>query len=201
MNARGLRTIGWIVPVSFAVLIGLGGCVGVPLGDPAKSTADSRLFGVWEWRDGHINRAVVRPWDQRTYVIDVLTGDPTGDGTAIAPRERNVFKAWLTDVAGQTFLTMQPIETIGTVNGDDRKTTYLVARIKLDGATLTATAIQPDFKPIQDAKTSADLAKAIATNLDNPKLFANPVVTTRWTTEQMKGLEKLQESFRELKQP
>ena len=58
-----------------------------------------------------------------------------------------------------------------------------------------------DFKPIQDAKTSADLEKAIATNLDNPKLFANPIVTTRWTTDQMKGLEKLQESFREFKQP
>src|SRR3954453_7919952 len=132
MNARGLRSIGRTVPVLLMSMLCLGGCVGVPLGDPAKSTADSRLFGVWEWRDGHINRAVVRPWDQRTYVIDVLTGDPTGDGTAIAPRERNVFKAWLTDVAGQTFLTMQPIGTLGTVNGDDRQPTYLIVRIKLD---------------------------------------------------------------------
>ena len=111
MNEGGSWSKGTWLGLALAALLSVGGCVGVPLGDPAKSTADSRLFGVWEWRDGHINRAVVRPWDQRTYVIDVLTGDPTGDGTAIAPRERNVFKAWLTDVAGQTFLTMQPIET------------------------------------------------------------------------------------------
>jgi hypothetical protein len=199
MNAR--RTWGTSLGVALTLLLSLAGCVGVPLGDPAKSTTDSRLFGVWEWRDAHINRAVIRPWDRHTYVVDVLTGDPTGDGTAITPRSRNVFKGWLTDVAGQTFLTMQPIETMGTVNGDDRQPTYLVVRIKLDGATLTASGIQPDFKPIQDAKTSADLEKAIAANIDNPKLFAPPVVTTHWSTGQMKGLDKLQESFRELKQP
>ena len=199
MNARGLRTIGWMVPVFFAILIGLAGCVGVPLGDPATSVADSRLFGVWEWRDGHINRAVVRPWDQRTYVIDVLTGDPTGDGTAIAPRERNVFKAWLADIKGQTFLTMQSIDTIGTVNGDDRQPYYIVSRIKLEGTTLTAQAIDPQFKPLQGIKSQADLEGLIAANLDNPKLFTPPTVTTRWTTEQMKGLEKLQDTFRNMK--
>lgn len=201
MNARRSWSKQTSVVVILAALLSVTGCVGVPLGDPAKSTADSRLLGVWEWRDGHINRAVIRPWDRHTYVVDVLTGDPTGDGTAIAPRSRNVFKGWLTDVAGETFLTLQPIETMGAVNGDDRKPTYLVVRVKLDGATLTASGIQPEFKPIQDAKTSADLEKAIAANLDNPKLFAPPVVTTHWTTDQMKGLDKLQESFRELKQP
>jgi hypothetical protein len=200
MNTRTVFRA-WLFAIAVASLFFLPGCVAVPLGDPAKSTADSRLFGVWEWRDGHINRAVVRPWDRHTYVVDVLTGDPTGDGTAIAPRSRNVFKGWLTDVAGESFLTMQPIDTMGTVNGDDRKPSYLVVRIKFDGATLTASGIQPDFKPIQDAKTSAELEKAIAANLDNPKLFAAPIVTTHWNTDQMKGLDKLQETFRELKQP
>ena len=200
MNARGFRSTGWMVPVLLAVLTGLGGCVGVPLGDPAKSTADSRLFGVWEWRDAHVNRAVIRPWDRHTYVIDVLTGDPTGDtGQAIAPKSRDVFKAWLADIKGQTFLTMQPIDTIGTVNGDDRQPYYIVSRIRLEGTTLTAQAIDPEFKPLKDVKTQADLEQLIAANLDNPKLFTSPTVTTRWTTDQMKGLEKLQDAFRNMK--
>jgi hypothetical protein len=191
----------WVAAATlFAALTTLVACLPVPVGDPAKSIADSRLFGVWEWRDAHVNRAVIRPWDPHTYVIDVLSGDPTGDtGQAIAPRERNVFKAWLTDIKGQTFLTMQPIDTIGTVNGDERQPYYLVSRIKLEGTTLTAEAIDPQFKPLQDVKTSAELERLITANLDNPKLFTSPTVTTRWTAEQMKGLEKLQESFRNMK--
>jgi len=191
----------WIVAaVLVAVLTVLAGCLPFPVGDPAKATADSRLFGVWEWRDAHVNRAVIRPWDRHTYVIDVLTGDPTGEtGQAITPRERNVFKAWLADIKGQTFLTMQSIDTIGTVNGDDRQPYYIVSRIKLEGTTLTAQAIDPQFKPLQGIKSQADLEGLIAANLDNPKLFTPPTVTTRWTTEQMKGLEKLQDTFRNMK--
>jgi hypothetical protein len=178
----------------------LTACLPFPVGDPAKSTADSRLFGVWEWRDAHINRMVIRPWDQHTYVLDALTGDPTGDaGQAVTPKSRDVFKAWLTDIKGQTFLTMQPIDTIGTVNGDDRQPYYIVSRIKLEGTTLTAEAVDPQFKPLQAVKTQADLERLIAANLDNPKLFTSRTTATRWTAEQMKGLEKLQDTFRNMK--
>ena len=200
MNAR-IPVPRWVVAAAlFAVLTALAGCLPFPVGDPAKATADSRLFGVWEWRDAHVNRAVIRPWDRHTYVIDVLTGDPTGDaGQTIAPKSRDVFKAWLADIKGQTFLTMQPIDTIGTVNGDDRQPYYIVSRIRLEGTTLTAEAIDPEFKPLKDVKTQADLERLVAANLDNPKLFTPPTTTTRWTTDQMKGLEKLQDSFRNMK--
>jgi hypothetical protein len=200
MNAR-FPFRRWVVAAPLvAVLTALAGCLPFPVGDPAKATADSRLFGVWEWRDAHVNRAVIRPWDSHTYVIDVLTGDPTGDtGQTIAPKSRDVFKAWLADIKGQTFLTMQPIDTIGTVNGDDRQPSYIVARIKLEGTTLTIDAVDPQFKPLQDIKTQADLEQLIAANLGNPKLFTSPTIATRWTTDQMKGLEKLQDSFRNMK--
>jgi hypothetical protein len=177
-------------------------CLPVPLGDPARSTADSQLFGVWEWRDAHVNRAVIRPWDQRTYVIDVLAGDFTGArGDTIAPKSRSLFKGWLTTVKGQTFLTMQFIETIGTVNGDPRPPTYMVMRVKIQGTQLTATPLDPQFKPVADAKTPADLERAVSANHDNPKLFATPTVATRWTAEQMKALDTLQDTFREWKAP
>ena len=75
MSARTIVGRGSLVVVVLMGLMGLAGCLPVPLGDPARSKADSRFFGVWEWRDGRVHRAVIRPWDERTFVVDVLTGD------------------------------------------------------------------------------------------------------------------------------
>jgi hypothetical protein len=186
--------------VVLASMLALAGCLGVPLGDPAKSKADSRLAGVWEWRDGKVNRAVIRQWDERTYVIDVLSGDFIEDGTT-RPRERTVYKAWLTDVKGQTFLTLQPIETTGSLNGDAREKYFIVAKVKVEGNKMTASGIDTNFPGLKDAATSAALEQIIAQNLNDPKLFAEPIVATKWTPDQVKGLEKLQEAFKEWKQP
>jgi hypothetical protein len=44
------------------------------------------------------------------------------------------------------------------------------------------------------------LERTIAANVNDPKLYANnPIAATRWTPDQMKNLEKLQETFREYK--
>ncbi|HEY7115364.1 MAG TPA: hypothetical protein VH475_02195 [Tepidisphaeraceae bacterium] len=194
MNPRSL-----LAAIAALGLLMLTGCVGVPLGDPAVSKADSRYCGVFEWRDAHVNRAVIRAWDQRTYVVDVLTGDFNDDGTT-RPRSRSVFKAWLTEVEGRTFMTLQPIELVGVLNGDDRHPMYLIARLTLDGQTLTAAPIDPDFKKLKDITTSKELERTIAANVNDPKLYANnPIAATRWTPDQMKNLEKLQETFREYK--
>lgn len=199
MIVRLLRRRGTLVAVALAGMLGLAACLPVPLGDPAKSKADSRFFGVWEWRDARVNRAVIRPWDEHTFIVDVLTGDLVEDGN-IRPRERNVFKGWLTDLKGQTFLTLQPIETAGMLNGDSRQAYYITTRVKLEGTTLTAMALDPEFKKLKEARDRDALEKVVTENIDDPKLFTTtPVVATRWTVEQMKGLEKLQDTFREWK--
>jgi hypothetical protein len=199
MIARSLWRRGTIVAVAIAGMLGLTACLPVPLGDPAKSKADSRFFGVWEWRDARVNRAIIRPWDDRTFIVDVLTGDFLEDGN-IKPRERNVFKGWLTELKGQTFLTLQPIETTGMLNGDSRQAYYIVARVKLEGTTLTAMALDPEFKKLKEARDRDALEMIVADNIDDPKLFtAAPITATHWTVEQMKRLEKLQDIFREWK--
>ena len=193
MNARALLGRGMFVVV--LGLLGLTSCLPAPLGDPSESKADSRFSGVWEWRDGRTHQAIIRPWDEKTFLVDVLTGEPQADGST-KPRERNIYKAWLTDVKGQTFITMQPVELTGAMNGDARQPYYLIAKVKLDGTTLTATALEPDFKKLKDVTTRAALEKIVSENLDDPKLFnPGPITATRWTVEQMKGLDKLQETF------
>ncbi len=74
MIARSFWRRGTIVAVVLAGLLGLSACLPVPLGDPAKSKADSRFFGVWEWRDSRAHRAVIRPWDEHTLIVDILSG-------------------------------------------------------------------------------------------------------------------------------
>ena len=199
MIARAYWRRGTIVAVTLAGLLGLAACLPVPLGDPAKSKADSRFAGVWEWRDGRVHRAIIRPWDERTFVVDVLSGDLAEDGST-KPRARDIYKGWLTEVKGQTFMTLQPVETTGMVNGDARQSYYLVARVKIEGPTLTAMALDPEFKKLKDAPDREALERIVAENIDDPKLLNTaPIVATRWSVDQMKGLEKLQDTFREWK--
>ncbi len=87
MNARASLVRGMVVAAVLG-LLGLASCLPVPLGDPAESKADSRFSGVWEWRDGRTHQAIIRPWDEKTFVVDVLTGEPQADG-ATKPRERS----------------------------------------------------------------------------------------------------------------
>ena len=199
MIARSYCRRGTIVAVTLAALLGLAACLPVPLGDPAKSKADSRFAGVWEWRDARVHRAIIRPWDERTFVVDVLSGDFAEDGST-KPRARDIFKAWLTEVKGQTFMTLQPVETTGMVNGDSRQSYYLIARVKIEGPTLTAMALDPEFKKLKDAPDRDALERIVAENIDDPKLLNTaPIVATRWSVDQMKNLEKLQDAFREWK--
>src|SRR4051794_17165564 len=94
--------------VVLAALLGLSACLPVPLGDPEKAKIDPRLVGVWQWRDDDatVHLAVFRPFDDRTYAVDTMTGTMAADGV-MKPASRNVFKGWLTTVKGETFLTLQ----------------------------------------------------------------------------------------------
>ena len=198
MNVRTLARRGLELVILFGAMLTLPACLPVPLGDPAKSTADSRLCGVWEWRDALVNRAVIRQWDQHTYVVDVLTGAYVDDATT-QPRSRSVYKAWLTNLNGQTFLTMQPIEIVGVVNGDERPKVYLISKIVLENDTLTAHPLDPEFKNLKDVKTPEALEKIVTENTTDPKLFVKPISAVKWSPDQMKGLDKLQEQFRDWK--
>jgi hypothetical protein len=190
---------GTLVLVVVAGLLGLSACLPVQLGDPAKSKADSRYFGVWERRDNQVHRALIRAWDERTFVVDVMTGDVADDGST-RPRERDVYKAWLTDVKGTTFMTLQPIGTLGMVNGDSRPTYYLVVKLVLEGQAMTAQALDPEYKRLSACKTRQELEKLVSANLSDPKLFGGaPVIIKRSGVDQMQGLEKLLQTFHDWK--
>jgi hypothetical protein len=187
------------VVVLGGALVGLSACLPVPLGDPAKATADDRLVGAWHWKEegGRNNVAAVRKWDERTFLIDVFSYDGELDGAA--PKGRLVFKAWLADVKGKTFLNMQPVETLSILPGEKRQKQFMVSKLELAAEQLTATGLDPSFEAFKDIGTTSDLEKAVAKNMDDVKMWLKPVVAKKLGQGQMEALEKLAKKFEELK--
>jgi hypothetical protein len=181
--------------VLLAGLLGLCSCLPVPLGDPEKSKVDARFNGVWEWREGGKRYLVVfQPYDERTYFVDALTGEQ-GEGDVVKPVQRDIYKAWLTMVRGETFLTMAPLEGVGALPGA-KPTKYLVAKVKIQGDTLTAYGIDPEYKKLKDVGTPTALEKMISENLDDTTMFLKPIMATKWDADQVEKLEKIREGFR-----
>jgi hypothetical protein len=185
---------------AFAVLVGAAlcaaGCLPVPLGDPEKARVDARLTGVWEWREenGQINLVVFRPYDDRTWVVDALTGEP-GEGSAIRPVRRSTYKGWLTAVKGEMFVTLAPLDTVSLLPGERRQKTFLVARLSIEGDLLTARGIDPSFKDFKDIGTASELEREITASLGEPRMYAKPIKATRWPEDQSPRLEKILEDF------
>lgn len=187
---------GLFLTVLLAGLLGLCSCLPVPLGDPEKSKVDARFNGVWEWRDGgKMYLVIFQPYDDRTYFVDALTGEP-GEGNAVKPLGRDIYKSWLTKVRGETFLTMAPLEGVGALPGA-KPTKYLVAKVKIEGDTLTAYGIDPEYKKLKDVATPTALEKMISENMDDTTMFLKPIMATKWDADQVEKLEKIREGFRE----
>jgi hypothetical protein len=181
-------------------LVGLAACLPVPLGDPAKATADSKFVGAWHWKEdgvGRNNLAAIRKWDDRTFLIDVISYD--GDLATAVPKGRYVFKAWLADVKGKTFLNMQPAETLSIFPGEKRPKQFLVSKVELAGDQLTATGVDPSFDAFKDVGTTTDLEKAVAKNMDDVKMWLKPIVARKLGQDQMEAMEKLAKKFEDMK--
>jgi hypothetical protein len=201
MNARSLWRKGSIQAVVVAGLLGLAACLPVPLGDPAKAKLDPRLTGVWEWHEnGQVQLAVFRPYDEHTYIVDGLTGEP-GEGDAIKPLSREMLKGWLTTVKGETFLTMESLQTVGSIPGETRQKYFIVARIKIEGDVITATGIDPEYAKLKEIGTSTALERMISENIDDPKMYLKPIMATKWDNDQVVKLEKIQDAFKDWKRP
>lgn len=188
---RGL----WVLVLT-AGLLGLASCLPVQLGDPEKSKVDARFNGVWEWHDaGKIELAIFQPYDERTWFVDVLTGE-AGEGNSVTPRARDIYKAWLTAVKGETFLTMAPLEGVGALPGST-PTKYLVAKVKIEGDTLTAYGIDPEYKKLKDVATPTALEKVISENIEDTTMFLKPIMATKWEANQIDRLEKIRAAFKQ----
>jgi hypothetical protein len=191
----------WLLPVLLslplaAVILFLGGCLPVGLGDPEASKVDAKLVGVWEAvEDGAPKGSLVAllPFDGRAYLMRSAEIERTADGVKVKPGE-GCYKAWLTPIDGRLFLTAQPLY-LKEALGDSNVPGFMVLRVDLsdDGTKLTGWGVGTDFpaleplaklpghvsyeKPAEGEKVLTEdearalLRKVIAENLANPELY------------------------------
>lgn len=101
----------WLLPMLLslplaAVVLFLGGCLPVGLGDPEASKVDPKLVGAWQ--DDGDGVVVLLPFDGRAYLMRTVEVERTDEGVELEPGE-GCYKAWLTTIEGRTFLTAQPL--------------------------------------------------------------------------------------------
>lgn len=177
-----------------AGLLGLAACLPVPLGDPEKSKVDSSYVGAWEWADGDsTNIVTLRPYDERTYLVDAYT--ITGTIDEPRPKWHGAYKAWLTKVKGETFITMQPAETLAALPGEKLEKHYLIAKLKLEEGKLKATGIDGGYKAAKEAGTPTALEQVIRENMDDVSMWTKPIVASPIGADRMSALAKVMKAF------
>lgn len=179
-----------------AVALALSACLPVPLGDASKAKVDSRFVGAWEWNDGKSNVAVIRTWDEHTFLVDTMTY--TGEAAAPSPSRRSVYKAWLHEVKGQTFMTLQPIEQLVTLPGEQARKQFLIAKMTFDRDQLTATGLDGGYAKFKDVATPTALETVVGENLNEVSMWVKPIVLRKVPQERIAEIEKLQKTFEEL---
>jgi hypothetical protein len=159
-----------LVPAAvLLVALGIAGCLEIPLGDPEQSKVDPKFVGTWMKRDdasGEVTLISAGPYDARTYHVMQYAAKPDPGGAWERGGEM-IFKAWLTDVGGQTFVTMQ-------VLGEESDTPYMVVRLELADDRLEARGIKPGFVKENGVKNESDFRKLIQANLDNLEMYEEP---------------------------
>src|ERR1041384_4945218 len=104
-NRSLLRNITLVIIVSFCLVL-FSGCLPFPLGDPEKSQVDVKLSGFWlNEHDDMATLVSLYPYDQHTYVAECIEYKRDNSAT----RSHDLYKAWITPVKGQTFLTLDAL--------------------------------------------------------------------------------------------
>lgn len=173
------------------IVAGLLACMPVPVGDPERSRIDAELSGVWavteEGKDG--GHYLFRAYDKRTWlVVGIEAGKP---GTA------QVYKAWVTRLGGEQFLTWELAGGFKE-DGSIQSEYWYVFRVEKDGANrLKLHMLDYDFDGFRDLPDpdgyDGDYAKdlrrsferVIRKNVDDPDMYSDAVAMRRLADDEL----------------
>lgn len=169
MRSNLAKHVTWVI--AFALIVGLVGCLEIPLGDPERSKVDDRFTGLWLQRgeaadDGTLVSVV--PYDARTCLVTVMKF-ARGDDKQVTAREEGNYKMWFTDVGGVRFVTLEPKDPAGLLGKTGKF--YIVAKVEREGDVVTTTGVSDKLVKAANVTTPAELEKLIAGNLGNADLF------------------------------
>ena len=167
-----LVTLVTVAP-AVVIILGLTACVEHPIGDPEESKVNPEFVGTWSSEDSLL---FFRPYDARTYLISAFTYSET-DGEFKA-RTRIDYKAWLTPVGDETFITMQPL-TIAHFVGLGKKPPYFVAQIHLVDDKLQLRLVNAKNAAVKEATNSRELEAAIKEHMSSDSLYVGDLTVLK----------------------
>jgi hypothetical protein len=174
--------------VTLALAAVLAGCLPFPLGDPDKSRVDMRFAGQWLFEeDGSGTLLTAYPFDARTFVVEHT--DFKAEGGKKRASGRKLYKAWLTDVRGKTFMTLDPLDQRLPAHAGKGKA-YPAVRLTHGGDSVEMRLVDGDFAGFKSVKSSQDVAAVFNREVDNPALFGDnkPLTLRRVDAERDKDL-------------
>jgi hypothetical protein len=168
------------------VILGIMACLPVPVGDPETSKVDAKLTGAWllppeagDSREAQLY--LVAPFDARTYLVRIF-GYKEADGK-IEPSMTGIYKAWLTKLGGQTFVTLDPqmIETsLGWTDpaaGSKNEIRYFVGKVTAADTSIEVAIVNgakgEDKSLFKDVKTRADAEAVISAHVNDAAIYTD----------------------------
>ncbi len=178
LSPRSLVLMLVSLPIA-AVILGIMACLPVPVGDPETSKVDAKFTGAWllpnpgDNKDDENKRQlyVVAPWDSRTYLVRFFEYEEK-DGKIEAGKSGS-YKAWLTPIAGQTFVTLDPKpigRDLGTTTEHDPF--FVVGKLTTVENGLELLLTDPDKGLLKDVKTREQAEGIIKDHVSDPEIFA-----------------------------
>ena len=169
MRPNLAKPVTWVI--AFALIVGLIGCLEMPLGDPEKSKVDDGFVGLWLQHSDSPDKgtlAAVVPYDAHTCLVTYMNFTRNADQQIVAQGE-STFKMWFTDVGGTKFITLEPKDASSLLGTPNK--VYFVAKIYRQGSVAFVAGVSDKLVKQANATTPEDLEKLIAGNLGNPDLF------------------------------
>ena len=191
------------------VLLGILACLPAPIGNPEKSRIDSQLNGIWTTSFSPKSNTgtiwILEPFDRRTWLVTWINVEAlesvdresleTENGQAdlidmlhfnrLGAEEISLYKAWLTEIGDQRFLTFEPKIMVGA----DKPMTpeyWWAARVrKIDENSLAIAFINAKYDGFKEAfgkfqgtitreQKGKMIERVIRRHIDDPELFGDP---------------------------
>jgi hypothetical protein len=165
-----------------------------PVGDPAKSKQEKELAGYWheETSSGTVNLLVATARkDGKSYDFEWITCE----GTLAEPRKVSIGpllgEIWLTKIEGAQFATAK-FETVPTdLAAHVKEKPYVIVKLERSGDALTLTKLNAKTDDFAQAKTAADMERAIKNHLSDDTAYDGTSKLTRTTAAAAKKVRDL----------
>jgi hypothetical protein len=171
---RTLLAVAIFVPLA-AILLVTFACLPVPVGDPDKSRVDPALAGIYRVESktpDSKQMAVVRPWDDKTYLVLFLQ---TQKNQGKEEQQISAYKAWLTPIAEKTFMTLQPMEDAKALLQAPEKPYWVVMRLDKTDKDLEVRVVNSDSEFLKGLTKKEEFEAAIKAHVSDTGLYHDAI--------------------------